>query len=174
MRREWPGLYAPPVRWDGFVAACPRIGEMAEERFRKDELAMLGTIRPDGSARISPCEVDFAAGRLLLGMMWQSRKARDLLRDPRIVVHSVPPSRMGEGGDVKLYGRVIDERDPDVRQAFHDEIMRRIEWAPDEPNFHLFSLDVEQAGFIRFGDERLALAWDPASGCREIRHPDAE
>jgi hypothetical protein len=106
-------------------------------------------------------------------MMWQSRKARDLLRDPRIAVLSVPPDRMAETGDVKLYGRVVDERDPDVRTAFRDEILRRIDWAPDEPNFHLFSLDVEQAGFIRFGDERLALAWNREQGFREVRHPDA-
>jgi Pyridoxamine 5'-phosphate oxidase len=162
------------MRWDAFAQAAPRIAAMAEERFRKDELAVLGTIRPDGSPRISPCEVDFAAGRLFLGMMWQSRKATDLLRDPRVVVHSVPPDRMGEGGDIKLYGRVIDEPEPEVRQAFHDEILRRIDWAPEEPNFHLFSLDVEQAGYIRFGDEQLAMAWDPDHGEREVRHPDAK
>jgi len=162
------------MRWDAFAQAAPRLAAMAEERFRKDELAVLGTIRPDGSPRISPCEVDFAAGRLFLGMMWQSRKATDLLRDPRVVVHSVPPDRMGEGGDIKLYGRVIDEPEPEVRQAFHDEILRRIDWAPEEPNFHLFSLNVEQAGYIRFGDEQLAMAWDPDHGEREVRHPDAK
>jgi hypothetical protein len=81
---------------------------------------------------------------------------------------------MGEGGDIKLYGRAIDEPDPEVRQSFHDEILRRIDWAPEEPNFHLFSLDVEQAGYIRFGEEQLAMAWDPAHGEREVRHPDAK
>jgi Pyridoxamine 5'-phosphate oxidase len=161
------------MRWDAFAEACPRIATLAEERFRADQLVILGTIRPDGSPRLSPCEVDFAAGRMLLGMMWQSRKARDLLRDPRIAVLSVPPDRMAEIGDVKLYGRVVDERDPDVRTAFRDEISRRIDWAPDEPTYHLFSLDVEQAAFIRFGDERSALAWDPKGGFREVRHPDA-
>jgi hypothetical protein len=160
------------MRWDEFTAACPRIGAIAEERLRKDELVILGTIRPDGSPRLSPCEVDFAAGRLLLGMMWQSQKARDLLRDPRIAVLSVPPDRMAETGDVKLYGHAVDERDPDVRVAFRDEIMRRIDWAPDEPNYHLFSVDVEQAAFIRFGDQRLALAWDRERGFRQVPHPD--
>ena len=162
------------MRWDAFAQAAPRIAAMAEERFRKDELVMVGTIRPDGSPRISPNECDFAEGRLFVSMMWQSQKARDLLRDPRVAVHSVPPDRMGEGGDIKLYGRVIDERDPEVRAAFRDEIRRRIDWAPDEPNYHLFSLDVEQAGFIRFGKDQLAMAWHPDRGEREIRHPDAE
>ncbi|HUL85020.1 MAG TPA: pyridoxamine 5'-phosphate oxidase family protein [Actinomycetota bacterium] len=162
------------MRWDAFAQAAPRIAAMAEERFRKDELAMLGTIRPDGSPRITPNELDFAAGRLLVSMMWQSRKAQDLLRDPRIAIHSLPSDKTNPGGDIKLYGRAIDEPDPDVRRAFHDEILRRIDWAPEEPNFHLFSLDVEQAGYIRFGDDRLAMAWDPERGEREIRHPDAE
>jgi hypothetical protein len=161
------------MRWDEFMAACPQIGELAEERFRTDQLVLLGTIRPDASPRISPCEVDFASGRLLLGMMWQSRKALDLLRDARLVVHSVPSDKDNPGGDIKLYGTAIDERDPDVRGAFREAILARIEWAPDEPNYHLFSLDLRQAGFIRFGGGRAAMAWDPVSGCRAIRHPDA-
>jgi hypothetical protein len=162
------------MRWERFHDACPEIAELAEERFRKDELVILGTIRPDGSPRISPCEVDFASGRLLLGMMWHSRKAEDLLRDPRVAVHSVPSDRMNPGGDIKLYGHAVDEPDPEVRQAFRDEIRRRIDWAPDEPDYHLFSLDVRQAGFIRFGEQQQALGWDETGGARDVRHPDAE
>ena len=133
---------------------------------------LLGTIRPDGSARISPCEVDFAAGRLLLGMMWRSHKALDLLRDPRITVHSVPTDKDNAGGDVKLYGQAVGEG-ADVREVFRAAILARIDWAPDEPEYHLFSLDVQRAGFVRFGDQRMAMAWDEARGFREVRHPDA-
>jgi hypothetical protein len=161
------------MRWDEFERACPQIAGIARERFAEDELVILGTIRPDGSPRVSPNEVDFAEGRLFLGMMWRSQKALDLLRDPRITVHSVPGGRMNPGGDVKLYGTVVDERDPVVRDAFRAEIRRRIDWAPDEPNYHLFSLDVRQAGFISFGDNRRILAWDVDGGYREPRHPDA-
>src|SRR4029077_17636363 len=32
------------MRWDAFAQAAPRIAAMAEERFRKDGLAVLGTI----------------------------------------------------------------------------------------------------------------------------------
>jgi hypothetical protein len=106
-------------------------------------------------------------------MMWRSRKALDLLRDPRIAVHGVPSDRMNPGGDIKLYGRAVDERDPDVRAAYRDEIRRRIDWAPDEPEYHLFSLDVEQAGFIAFGDNARVMAWDVERGYREPKHPDA-
>jgi hypothetical protein len=163
------------MRWDAFERACPEIADLARERFATDEVVIVGTIRPDGSPRISPNEIDVAADRLLLGMMWRSKKALDLLRDPRAAVHSVPSDRMNPGGDVKLYGRVVDEHDPAVRQAFRDEIMRRIDWAPDEPNFHLFSLDVTRAGFISFGeDNRRLLAWDEERGLRRPKHPDAE
>jgi Pyridoxamine 5'-phosphate oxidase len=161
------------VQWQDFAAACPGIAELAEQRFRADQLVLLGTIRPDGSARISPCEVDFAADRLFLGMMWQSHKARDLLRDPRVTVHSVPSDKENPGGDVKLYGLAVDERDTDLRAAFRRAILERIDWAPDEPDYHLFSLDVQRAGFIRFGDARLALAWDDRRGFRDVPHPDA-
>jgi Pyridoxamine 5'-phosphate oxidase len=162
------------MRWDAFEQACPQIAQMARERFAKDELVMLGTIRPDGSPRISPNECDFAAGRLFVSMMWQSQKALDLLRDPRVAVHSVPDTRMNPGGDVKLYGRIVDEQDPDVREAFRNEIKRRIDWAPDEPDYHCFSLDVTQAGFISFGEgNNRVFAWDVKRGYREPKHPDA-
>ncbi len=101
------------MRWSEFVAACPEIAEVAEARFRADELVFLGTIRPDGTARVSPCEVDVAEGELLMGMMWRSHKALDLLRDPRITVHSATADRTNPGGDVKLRGRAVDVSRPD-------------------------------------------------------------
>jgi hypothetical protein len=159
------------MRWAAFRAACPEIAERAEARFRADELVILGTIRPDGSPRVSPCELDFVGDDLLLGMMWESRKVRDLQRDARVAVHSAPAGRLNPGGDVKLYGVAVDERDPELRTAYRDEIRRRIGWAPDEPNFHLFSLDVHEAAFITFGDDALVLAWDPERGLRHPRHP---
>ncbi len=154
------------MRWDEFERGCPEIAAIARERFQRDQLVMLATIRGDGSPRISPCEVDLAVGRLFLGMMWRSKKALDLLRDPRIVVHSVTCDRSGTDGDVKLYGRVLDERQPEVRYAFREAIRARIDWAPDEPEFHLFSLDVESAAYIVFGESGYAIAWDPKRGLR--------
>ena len=159
------------MRWDEFERACPEIATIARQRFETDQLVMIGTLRRDGSPRISPNEVDLAAGRLFVSMMWRSRKALDLLRDPRVAVHSVTSDRDGGQGDVKLYGRVVDEQDPDVRAAFREAIRARIDWAPDEPNYHCFSVDVEQAGYIRFGDDKAALAWDPERGLRRLSHP---
>ena len=151
------------MRWSEFVAACPEIGELAEQRFRSDELVFLGTVRPDGSARVSPCELDFVDGELMLGMMWRSQKALDLQRDARITVHSATADRMNPGGDVKLRGIARELTDAATRQRYRDAIRKRIGWAPDEPEFHVFALDVEHAAYLRFGDDSMALVWSPTA-----------
>jgi Pyridoxamine 5'-phosphate oxidase len=158
------------MNWTEFSAAAPELAELAEERFARDQLVMLGTLRVDGSPRISPCEVDFASDELLLGMMWQSRKAKDLLRDPRIVVHSVTCNREGTDGDVKLYGRVREVLDPETRQTFRDAIKARIDWAPDEPDYHLFALDVDSAGYVRFAGESMQTwRWTSEEGFTKLQ-----
>lgn len=134
---------------------------------------MLGTLRADGSPRISPCEVDFAEGHLVLGMMWRSRKALDLLRDPRVVVHSVTRNE-GTDGDVKLYGRAFDVVTPETRAAFREAIHARTGWAPQEPSHHVFTFEVHTASYVVFGGERRVLAWDRNDGLRELPFPEAE
>lgn len=159
------------MRWDEFAEACPEIAGLAESRFREDQLCMIGTLRADGAPRISPCEVDLAAGHLLLGMMWRSRKARDLLRDPRCAVHTVQADREAGRGDVKLYGRALAVDDAGLRGSFREAIRARIGWAPEEPDYHLFSIDVSEAGFVEFTGARRALAWDPHRGLRRLPPP---
>jgi hypothetical protein len=162
------------MRWEEFAAACPEIAPLAAERFTTRELCLVGTLRADGSPRITPCELDFAAGELMLGMMWQSRKARDLVRDPRCVLHSCTTDRMGTEGDAKIYGRAVALTDPALRAAYQTAVKARIDWAPDEPNFHVFAIDVRSAGYITFSEPRRVLAWDPDRGTRELPFPDAE
>ena len=152
------------MRWSEFVAACPEIGKLADRRFRADELAFLGTVRPDGSARVSPCELDFVEGELMLGMMWRSQKALDLRRDPRITVHSATADRMNPDGDVKVRGTATEITDAPTRARYREVVRDRIDWAPDEPEFHVFALDVEHAAYIRFGKDSVALVWTQATG----------
>jgi hypothetical protein len=160
------------MRWVEFADACPEIAEVAAERFRRQELCMLGTLRADASPRISPCELDFAAGELLLGMMWRSRKALDLLRDPRCVLHTCTADRMGTEGDSKIYANAVDVRDPELRETYREAVRTRIDWAPDEPNFHAFAIDVRSAGFISFAEPRTVITWDPEHGTRRPPFPD--
>jgi hypothetical protein len=157
------------MRWEDFDGACPELASLGYERFRRHEVMLLGTLRKSGWPRITPVEMDFVDGELLVGMMWQSPKALDLLRDPRYVAHSVVTNRSGAEGDFKLYGRVRDIQDAETRTAYRAAIKARIDWEPSEPNFHLFALEVESAGFVVFGEEQYGLAWDPERGLRRWR-----
>ena len=155
------------MRWDEFAAACPDLSSLGEERLRGRELCLVGTLRRNGWPRISPVEPEFVDGELMLGMMWRSPKALDLLRDPRLVVHSVVSSRMGDEGDFKLYGRAVPVEAPERRARYRATIKARIDWEPEEPNYHVFAVDVDSAGFVTFAEgNRYGLAWDPGRGLR--------
>jgi hypothetical protein len=154
------------MRWEEFTAACPELAALGEERLRARELCLVGTLRRNGWPRISPVEPEFVDGELMLGMMWRSPKALDLLRDPRCVVHSVVSDREGSEGDFKLYARTVDVQDPEVRRRYRETVKERIDWEPSEPRYHLFALDVHSAGFVIFSGDRYGLAWDPERGLR--------
>jgi Pyridoxamine 5'-phosphate oxidase len=160
------------MRWDEFAAAVPELAALGEQRLRERELCLVGTLRKNGWPRISPVEPDFVDGELMLGMMWQSPKARDLQRDPRLVVHSVVSNRSGAEGDFKLYGRAVDVQDAARRARYRATIKARIDWEPPEPHFHLFAVDIESAGFVTFAEPRYGLAWDPSGGLRRWSLPD--
>src|SRR5207302_10514377 len=78
---EWGG--ATSMNWAEFSAAAPELAEFGRERIESTRMVTLGTIRGDGWPRVSPCEAYIVERDLLLGMMWRSKKALDLLRDPR-------------------------------------------------------------------------------------------
>ena len=68
------------MTWAEFKQAAPGLAEKAESLFDASGIVMVGTIRKDGSPRISPVEVLITDGKLYLGMMWQSLKARSRTR----------------------------------------------------------------------------------------------
>ena len=71
------------MNWEDFRRSDPELAALGEERFDATGLIMIGTIRKNGWPRISAVEPLIFEGKLYLGMMWQSLKALDLLRDPR-------------------------------------------------------------------------------------------
>ena len=92
------------MHWSEMTEGQPRLAALARERLIGPGVVLVATIRRDGTPRLSPVEPFVLDGDLWLSMMWQSTKARDLLRDPRILVHSVITSRDGAEGEVKLRG----------------------------------------------------------------------
>src|ERR1700722_16535189 len=88
-----------------FAGAAPELAARGLARFHATGLALIGTLRRDGSPRISAVEPFIFERHLALGMMYRSMKALDLLRDPRCVVHSTISDKDGTEGEFKVYGR---------------------------------------------------------------------
>ncbi|HEY4928830.1 MAG TPA: pyridoxamine 5'-phosphate oxidase family protein [Acidimicrobiales bacterium] len=137
--------------WATFRQGDPDLAALAEARMAEDGLVLVGTLRANGWPRISPVEPLIVGDELYLGMMWRSRKAMDLLADSRCVVHTTVTDKGGTKGDVKVYGRVRDVVDPDVRERYGVALEAAIGWRPDG-DFHLFAVDVVEVGFFRVVD----------------------
>ena len=159
------------MKWVEFEASAPELSQLGLAGFREQNLCLVGTLRADGWPRISACEIYFADGELLLGMMPGSRKSRDLERDRRITVMTPQCDREAKRGDFKVYGRARDVTDPDVRENYGQTILAAIGWRPDEP-FPLWSVDIESASYISFGPMHRLLRWSAENGLDQPPHPD--
>ena len=166
------------MNWAAFAEAAPELAELGRERLEARHLCLIGTLRRGGSPRISPVEPYLTAGELMIGMMPGSRKALDLLRDPRIVVHSVVTDWSGHEGDFKLYGTAIEVRDREIRLALYRAADAAHGWKPDpdqpeDPDNHIFALDIGSAAFVRFDKETWETwRWNPTDGLglrKEVR-----
>jgi hypothetical protein len=147
--------------WAEFESAAPALGAIARARIDAVGLVLLGTKRANGWPRISPVEPLVTAGDLHLGMMWQSRKARDLLADDRCVVHSTVSDKAGTEGDVKVSGHARSLDDPDRRRHYADALFERIGWRP-EGDYHLFVIDITEVGYFKAtGDRHETRVWRP-------------
>lgn len=153
--------------WRDLEAAAPEIARLGKERFDQARVALLGTLRKDGSPRISPIEPYLTQGHLLLGAMSWSSKTRDLLRDPRCVLHSAVSDRDSGEGELKLYGRAT-EAEGQIRAGCRDG------WWTAGPTEAacVFSLDIDEATFISWDIEHGGMtvrSWSPHGGYRESR-----
>jgi hypothetical protein len=103
------------VSWRDLEAVAPELAAMG--RARLIPLAMLGTVRQDGSPRISPIEPQLHAGELLIGAMTWSQKAADLRRDPRYVLHSPVTGPDTAEVEFKVYGSAVQGDDASRRSV---------------------------------------------------------
>jgi len=152
------------MRWSELERQQPRFAALGRERLIEPGVVLVGTVRQDGTPRISPVEPLIWEGELWLSMLHGSLKAADLVRDPRVLVHSVVSSRDGAAGEYKVRGRAILEDSPDRHRGYADQVSAQLGWTPEPGRFHLFRVDVTDVTFIHY---------DEATGDQVARWPDA-
>ena len=103
--------------WSELERRQPALAGLGRRRLLDPGVVLVATIRADGTPRVSPVEPFVLDGALWLSMLWHSRKAADLLRDPRMLVHSVITSRDGGEGEFKIRGTARAEGDKISRSA---------------------------------------------------------
>ena len=148
------------MNWAEFEAGAPELAQAGRQRLTA-RVALIGTIRRDGSPRISPVEPVFAADRLMFGIM-RSAKNRDLTRDPRCVLHSAVTDPNGTEGEFKLYGRAVLVDDPELREAGDG-------WWKSYPadQSDVYWLDISSAALVEWDFATMSkklTAWSPERG----------
>jgi hypothetical protein len=153
------------MRWSDLEERQPRLAATARRRLVEPGVLLVVTVRADGSPRLSPVEPFVMEGRLLLSMMWGSLKAKDLQRDPRVLVHSIVTNRDGGEGELKVRGAAVAVDDREVQERYAAAVGQELGWQPVVGRFHLFDVDLRHVTFIRYdhetGDQHVAT-WPPA------------
>ena len=153
------------MNWAELEGAAPELARLGRERLAEARVALLGTLRKDGSPRISPVEPFFAERHLLFGSMSRSAKTRDLLRDPRCVLHSAVSGPDSGEGELKLYGRAV-RAEAEIRNSPVGAwwLGRPAEVAA------VFAVEVDRAVFVSWDLERgrmIVRRWSPRRGPTE-------
>ncbi len=154
--------------WAAVVEAAPDLARRVQARFEANGLGLVATLRRDGSPRISGIEPLFALDELWLGMMDGSRKAKDLLRDPRLALHNATEDKQVTNGDARISGRAVEITDEDSFDRFNRAFQGETGYSPPPP-YHLFRVDVTEVSLVRIGDppDHLVIeSWSESAGYR--------
>jgi hypothetical protein len=145
--------------WFEVLAAAPELAARVQARFEAHGLGLLATVRRDGSPRISGIEPLFAAGELWLGMMPASRKAKDLLRDPRFTLHNATVDKQVTEGDAKISGRAFLADDAETLARFREAFEAHNGYPPPPEPFPLFRADVSEVSIVQPAGDHLNIEW---------------
>jgi hypothetical protein len=140
------------MRWQDLEDRQPRLVELARRRLVEPGVLLVATVRRDGTPRLSPVEPWLMDGDLWLSMLWGSRKAADLARDDRVLVHSIVTGRDGGEGEVKVRGVAVPVADHEIQQRYAGEVAAALGWSPEPGRFHLFRVVIEDVTVIRYDD----------------------
>jgi hypothetical protein len=152
------------VIWRELEAQAPELAAAGRDLFERFGVALLGSTRPDGSARISPVGPYFLEGHLVFGIM-RSPKGDDLQRDPRCVLHSAVRDGDGSDGEFKVYGRAVETHDPAIVDSESG-------WWHGRPRerYRIYSMDIEEADLVAWDwtAERMRLTrWSAGPGVQQ-------
>jgi hypothetical protein len=166
--------------WHDFTIAEPELAERARSILTSTTNAVLGTIRADGSPRLSGIDPFFVGSELWFGSMDNARKGADLVRDPRCSLHAIPwESRKVKDGaadpgeaDVKVSGRAVrfTEADPDHATTMAAFVEDRGFEPP--PGADLFRLELDTVTVVSVDHEANQLVidrWSAAGGRVVVR-----
>jgi hypothetical protein len=152
------------MNWSELERRQPRLAGLGRERLLDPGVALVATIRRDGTPRISPVEPFIMDGDLWLSMLWQSAKAADLTRDPRILVHGIVTNRNGEDGEFKVRGHARNETDSGVQRRYAEAVAQALGWKPEPGHFHLFAVDIDHLSFLHYDEptgDQYVTQWPP-------------
>jgi hypothetical protein len=152
------------MSWAGLQAAAPELAREGWARFERTHVALLGSLRGDGSPRISPVEPYLIAGELVVGVM-PSPKLEDLRRDSRCVLHSSVSDVDGSDGEFKVHGRAVPTDDPRFLEA--DGTW----WAGRTPErVAVLMIEIDEAVLVTWTADQGQMTtarWTRAIGTRE-------
>jgi hypothetical protein len=122
--------------WAAFEHEAPELARDVRTAFAVRKHCTMATLRADGSPRISGTEVELAGGELHVGSMPGALKAKDLLRDGRLAIHSptVDPPEGDESswaGEAKVAGRAVEVASEDASHRFRVDVDEVVHTAVD-------------------------------------------
>jgi hypothetical protein len=143
------------MSWSRLEAEAPELAAVARARLEAFGVAMLATLRPDGSPQLDPIEPSFAAGELLVGSGRATSKSRNLRRDPRCALHALVSGPNAGEPDVKMHGRAEPS---DARAGW---------WAERPDDADVYALSIEEAVVVEWDLDTSRMRvrrWTPAGG----------
>lgn len=182
-----PGSFAdvaPVVMQTGPVASfadvenvAPDLADRARAILTSTTNALLGTIRRDGSPRLSGADAFFHDGQLRIWSMPGARKGQDMRRDPRVAVHSIPwdSRRLRDGAadvgeaDAKVSGAARLTTDASDVSAFRAWLQSARGFEPPE-NWDLFTIDIDALTVISVDGGHLVIDQWSTTGSRKTIH----
>lgn len=153
--------------WSEFATGDPEFSARVLARIEGHLHHILGSLKQDGSPRLSGTEVRLFDGDLWLGMMPASLKAKDLRRDARYAVHTAPVDVEMKDGDAKFTGTVEEELSADRIRDFLASLGHEgTDGGPPDPAGALaFRLGLDSVTLTEVaGDHLDVTTWTPSGG----------